>query len=232
MNCFIWLSCLISLTCINAESSPVKVELYYESLCPGCREFISGQLFETWKTLQKTGILSVGLYPYGNAKESQLPDGSWKFQCQHGQPECTGNLIEVCIENSVKFDADQYLPAIHCMEASDDPVSNAEACVKENLPGVDYNSVDQCAKGKLGNILMHQMGKKTESLDPSHTYVPWIVVNGQHTEDIQNEASEHLLALVCDMYTGSKPKECHQQTGGFFKWMRDTYDKIVIEIMP
>ena len=44
------------------------------------------------------GIFSVGLYPYGNAHESQLPDGSWKFECQHGQPECTGNIIEVCIE--------------------------------------------------------------------------------------------------------------------------------------
>jgi hypothetical protein len=48
------------------------------------------------------GILSVGLYPYGNAQESQLPDGSWKFQCQHGQPECTGNLIEVCIQVNKK----------------------------------------------------------------------------------------------------------------------------------
>jgi interferon, gamma-inducible protein 30 len=34
-------------------------------------------------------------------------------------------------------------------------------------------------------MLMHQMGKDTESLDPSHTYVPWIVVNGQHTDEIQ-----------------------------------------------
>jgi interferon gamma-inducible protein 30 len=79
---------------------------------------------------------------------------------------------------------------------------------------------------------MHEMGKKTESLDPAHDYVPWIVLNGLHTDDIQNEASEHLLALVCDTYTGDKPKECHNQTGGFFKWMRDLYSKIVVEIMP
>ena len=35
------------------------------------------------------------MYPYGNAKETQNPDGTWKFECQHGEKECTGNLLEV-----------------------------------------------------------------------------------------------------------------------------------------
>ena len=36
-------------------SDPVLLELYYESMCPACQQFISGQLFDTWKALQKTG---------------------------------------------------------------------------------------------------------------------------------------------------------------------------------
>jgi hypothetical protein len=32
------------------------------------------------------------------------------------------------------------------MEASDDPVSIAEKCLKENLPDIDYNAIDACAK--------------------------------------------------------------------------------------
>ena len=77
---------------------------------------------------------------------------------------------------------------------------------------------------------MHKMGEKTEALDPPHNYVPWIVVNGAHTDEIQSEAQEDLLALVCDSYTGDKPKECHKQTGGFYKWLRDLYSNVVIEV--
>ena len=47
---------------------------------------------------------------------------------------------------AVKFDADQYLPTLHCMEKSDDPVKSAEGCLKENLPGINYSKIDKCAK--------------------------------------------------------------------------------------
>ena len=40
----------------KAEKSPVKLELFYESLCPGCRNFITNHLYKTWKKLKKSGI--------------------------------------------------------------------------------------------------------------------------------------------------------------------------------
>ncbi len=30
-----------------------------------------------------TGVIFIGLYPYGNAHESQGPDGNWNYTCQH-----------------------------------------------------------------------------------------------------------------------------------------------------
>ena len=44
------------------------------------------------------------------------------------------------------------------------------------------------------------MGAKTESLDPPHQYVPWIVINGEHTNELQTEAQTNLVALVCKEY--------------------------------
>ena len=55
-------------------------------------------------------------------------------------------------------------------------------------------------KGVEGNSLMHEFGLKTESLNPPHNYVPWIVVNGQHNQTLQNQALTDLTGLICQTY--------------------------------
>ena len=50
---------------INAE--PVSFGLYYESLCPGCRQFIKDQLYKTYLGLGES-VMNITLIPYGNAK--------------------------------------------------------------------------------------------------------------------------------------------------------------------
>lgn len=49
----------------------VSVTLYYESLCPDSRYFITQQLFPTWMMLQD--IMSITLVPYGNANVRFAP---------------------------------------------------------------------------------------------------------------------------------------------------------------
>ena len=44
------------------------------------------------------------------------------------------------------------------------------------------------------------MAVKTESLVPAHNYVPWILVDGEHTSDLQTKAQQDLLGLVCQLY--------------------------------
>lgn len=50
----------------NQSVPRVSIILYYESLCPDCRYFITQQLFPTWVMLQD--IMSITLVPYGNTK--------------------------------------------------------------------------------------------------------------------------------------------------------------------
>ncbi len=77
-------------------TSPVQVNLYYESECPYSREFVLDQLVPTDAKLKKTGIMSLSMFPYGNAH--YVVDNKTKditFTCQHGVEECKGNMILV-----------------------------------------------------------------------------------------------------------------------------------------
>lgn len=55
----------------HKAADPIEVGLYYESLCPGCRMFLTQELLPTWVML--SDIMTVDLVPYGNAQVSIKP---------------------------------------------------------------------------------------------------------------------------------------------------------------
>lgn len=191
----------------ESEVKPVRLDLYMESLCPDCINFVDTMLYPTWKKFAGTNIMALHAYPYGNAHEVlDQTTGLWNFTCQHGKNECTGNLIENCVQKYTNFDTMKYFPIFYCMESSADPVAAARKCVTS--AGLNWDTIKKCASGKEGNVLMHATAEVTGRLDPPHKYVPWIVVNGIHTETIQQEAQNNLPKLLCDMYKGPKPAQC------------------------
>lgn len=197
---------------INEVNAPkVELALYYESLCPDCQDFILNQLYPTYKKVPE--IFNLTLVPFGNAYESQ-EGGQWKFDCQHGKEECIGNIIETCAISLLK-NVTVYFPFVYCLEKNigdKDPHTVAKQCAKDL--GIDYSPIDACQSGPLGNRLEHEMALKTEALVPKHQYVPWIVLNGKHTEKIQDKAQDNLLKLLCEYYTGTKPPACQKLYAG------------------
>ncbi|XP_078459671.1 gamma-interferon-inducible lysosomal thiol reductase-like [Lampetra fluviatilis] len=185
-------------------SAPVLLDVYMESLCPDCRDFFRGQLYGTWLLLGD--IMNITLVPYGNAREQSAGD-QWNFTCQHGPNECKGNMLQACLIYFLP-NSNDHIPIFNCMESAANPITAAQQCTAMLAPKQNWQLVDKCASGPLGNKLMHKNAQRTDALRPEHQYVPWIVFNGEHTETLQNKAESALLALVCGAYKGQLPAVC------------------------
>lgn len=92
------------------QSKP-KVTLLYESLCPGCHQFILTQLHPAYTKLQDH--IDIELVPFGNAHE-RTSNGREYFQCQHGQNECYGNFAQACAIDMLKSQK-ASLEFVYCM---------------------------------------------------------------------------------------------------------------------
>ena len=78
----------------GAGTDRVNLSIYYETLCPDCREFIASQVWNAYQSI--LDIVNITFVPYGNAKELYRPETKlYQYYCQHGAEECYGNLIHV-----------------------------------------------------------------------------------------------------------------------------------------
>ncbi|XP_012675625.1 gamma-interferon-inducible lysosomal thiol reductase [Clupea harengus] len=199
LECGVQKQCLeLRATRPNVTVPPVELTLYYESLCPGCRDFITQQLYPTWTLLRD--ILRVNLVPYGNAKEMQNA-----VICQHGEPECHVNLVEACILHTTSHEA---FHVINCMESASDVLTAAQSCLQLFAPSVRWENISSCVRGPLGRSLIHENAAKTRALNPAHTHVPWVTFNGMYTDELEDQAMSSLFHLVCSLYKGGKPPAC------------------------
>ena len=144
---------LFSAAVVSAQAaSKVKVDLYYESLCPYCRDLINGSFAEAYKAEGFLDMAEVNYWPYGNAHETQTESGEWDFSCQHGDAECQYNMIETCVVNLVDCPYKAY-DILSCMEKKD-RVSKYEAVTKSCAPDT-FDQIWACYTGSDVNGLQH-----------------------------------------------------------------------------
>jgi interferon gamma-inducible protein 30 len=65
---------------------------------------------------------------------------------------------------------------------------------------IDFEKVANCTNSRVGNELQHVYAVQTESVKPTVAFVPWVTLNGNHTDDIQNMAETDLIGLLCKTY--------------------------------
>ena len=162
-----------------------KIQVYIESLCPDCVNFIMKSFKEFHEKVQKPNLAEIEFIPFGNANESyNTTTKKYDFSCQHGENECYGNLVETCaiqIQGRIKS-----YETIICIESNIEKFKldfddTLEFCLTSDQ--ITLQNIKDCIKSDMGNFYEHQMAQKTAE----HKWVPWIVVNGIHDVEIENK---------------------------------------------
>ncbi|KAF8063862.1 hypothetical protein HT031_003719 [Scenedesmus sp. PABB004] len=176
-------------------SEPVRVELYMEALCPYCANFTLTGLAPLFES-KLSNYVQLDVIPWGNARV----DADGAVQCQHGPLECALNKLLSCAL-ALEPEQDDWFPFLSCAEdlalknAKRKPMPEEVAGVCGKHAGMPPGKLIACLKGELGDSLQRLARERTESLQPAHRWVPWLVVNGIPVNDIDSVATYICVAL-------------------------------------
>lgn len=111
-------------------------------------------------------------------------------------------MIETCALKLYPSDFyNKVLPFILCLESnSADWIAQGKKCA--SLTGLSWDSISSCSQSKQGNDWQAEFGQKTDDLVPAHTYVPWVVVNGGHSQSSESAIESNMVRYVCSLYKG------------------------------
>ncbi|XP_050728324.1 gamma-interferon-inducible lysosomal thiol reductase-like [Eriocheir sinensis] len=187
---------------LTAAADPVKVSVYYETLCPDSRNFFNEQLYPVYQDLKD--ILTMDVNAYGLASDVPLGE-TYVFQCQHGHAECVGNMMITCAKNLTQ-DEKVFMAFSNCVMAEFTAAAAGPQCAEQT--GVDFAPVEECYNSVEGHRLLHEVGVKQNALETAVYWVPWILIDDVFTDDQLWAAQEDLRQVVCDAYTGEPPAAC------------------------
>ncbi|KAJ8559456.1 hypothetical protein K7X08_003514 [Anisodus acutangulus] len=182
---------------VSGEVEKVKLDIYYETLCPSSAIFIVEHL----PKLFDSGLIHVTdlkLFPYGNA---DVFNGT--IYCQHGKLECLLNTVHACAID-VWPDLSEHFPFISCVEN----VVLESFVYRRKYPqwktcleklSLEAKPVTDCYESAHGKELELLYAAQTQALQPPQTYVPWVVVDGQPLyQDYEN-----FINYIYKAYKGS-----------------------------
>lgn len=199
----------------DTDIKTVNIQLYYETRCPDCIQFLNQTLEPLWRNQELRKHLNLTVNPYGNSmslKVAEVSEGykfwhpattglGWDFVhvCQHGSDECLGNLIQACTMNIAE--THKHMDLVFCMAAHPDwsVEKSSHECLNSN--GVDIDKVAGCVRSPEGNKLMMDLGKQTQAVQ-GRLGTPWVVVDGNTLSNVTA-----LMQTVC-MTIDNKPSSC------------------------
>ncbi|KAJ6948674.1 hypothetical protein NC651_002864 [Populus alba x Populus x berolinensis] len=119
-----------------------------------------------------------------------------------GNAKIRGNDTFVCQE--------AHFPFVYCVErlVYERKYPERESCFEEL--DLDPRAVSECYTGGYGDELELKYATGTNTLQPPHKYVPWVVVDGQPLY----EDYEDFITYICKASKGTAtPKACSKPSG-------------------
>ncbi|KAJ2938634.1 hypothetical protein O0L34_g11962 [Tuta absoluta] len=188
----------------KSDDNKVKIAVYYESLCPDSKKFITAQLAPVWRDLR--GAVKVKLVPYGKATHDKI-NGKWQFNCHHGADECYGNKIQACILKDRSLQDTDKMEMVICLMGEAHPDKSVDTCLTKVGKISESDKLKRCAGGEQGDNLLASYGDKSDSVQRPLGFVPTIVINEKFDQTTQDEAFSDLKKVVCRVATNT-PAGC------------------------
>jgi len=221
----------------------VKVVVFGESGCPDTQGFDLGPLNKTYETEGLADVIDLEYLSFGNAYFATQPNCAdnntqWNRDglhcwtktcgncgdkcptgcfdgpvlCQHNETEAQGNLIQSCAAAHVP-DSKTLVRWLSCMGSAigdhcENCVSDAPKCAEQ--VGMNWTAIGACYKDPVQRkAALVKAAQATADFGLSRPGTPWTVVNAKAV----GAAVQNLTSIVCDAYTGEKPKGCDGSAG-------------------
>ena len=161
-------------------------------------------------------MVDLVMVPWGYATfKTDTEAGAHDFKCQHGENECTAQMLQACVRFASDYKAGKYVPFFialetemmrsECMnEKCCDPTEMAAKLATESFPAIDWHRAMVCNRRKSMRISAAlSEWEKTNMLAPKPNFIPWITLNDAHSDAIQKQCFNDLVGCVCQVYQGS-----------------------------
>lgn len=178
----------------TGDDQCVKLGVYMESLCPDSRRFFLRQLVPTYREIG--AIMDLNLVAFGHARTL----ANNRMICQHGPRECEGNRRMACLL-ARSTNQSEVVETFGCLFSNE---ATPKECINKNMPEVNFDDIEKCKTGDESFQLMVQAEKDTGRV----SYVPKLTVNGQYSDEIQEQLENDLKNSICNQYKGSAPVAC------------------------
>ena len=90
-------------------------------------------------------------------------------------------MYAACLVDALKNDYPLLIEVINCIMSDHSPHTATEKCMDYlMIEGPSFQDIEECHSSAVGENLLHDFGVKTDDLNPSCTFIPWITIDNVH----------------------------------------------------